>query len=471
MTRSTSALPYLILLLALGANTLIVELTIPRMIAPVFGNTLFSWTAIIAVVLVALTAGYRLGGVLALRVNTERFIVLLSLASAIWVFALSLGGDRLVGTMGGMNMMLGPLVSSAVLAAVPGFLDAAVVPLVIQILPGERGEVSGRCFAWSTVGSIIGVLATGYFLLPQFGISGALVAGMLLVGLALLTLGRRINATAVGAACVVALLNANQSNPKYLVDESNGYHRLRVTQQGEVRNLYLDNTLEGQIRLGEVKPVAGYMIRMVELVQRFMSNSEDSLESAFFLGGGSFSMPRFLKFLDPGMQVTVAEVDLDVVRIGRDFLELGKDIGIEIGDGRQVLAHSPRSFDLIVNDAFQGLRRIPFHLTTTEFNRLVDDRLSPHGIYMANVRGDPGSSYLASSFVRTLSETFPHVYAEKSSRSNFWVIAAKQPLAWATPVTNQGSMAQYLTDNHAPVEYLIVRDLISERLRRLKIHL
>ncbi len=37
-------LPYLSLLLALGANTLIVELVIPRMIAPVFGNTLFCWT-------------------------------------------------------------------------------------------------------------------------------------------------------------------------------------------------------------------------------------------------------------------------------------------------------------------------------------------------------------------------------------------------------------------------------------------
>jgi len=50
------------ILFTLGALTMIVEFSIPRLIAPAYGNTLFSWTAIISVVLIAMTVGYYFGG-------------------------------------------------------------------------------------------------------------------------------------------------------------------------------------------------------------------------------------------------------------------------------------------------------------------------------------------------------------------------------------------------------------------------
>lgn len=458
---------YLVLLLALGANTLIVELTIPRLIAPVFGNTLFSWTAIIAVVLVALTAGYRIGGMIATRTEFERYILWFSLFAAIWVLALSLGGDLLVQRMNWLNMMFGPLVAAAVLAAVPAFLDAAVVPLVIQALPGERGDVSGRCFAWSTVGSIFGVLATGYILLPQLGISGALVTGAALVALALLAMSRFGAAAGISVLCIVAIAGGPAGPDNLLVDKSNGYHRIRIVEQGSIRSLFLDNTLEGRVRLGDVTPVADYMAQAGRLIDQHAADMERPLDKVFVLGGGSFSIPRYVKHLNPQAVVRVAEVDPEVAHLANEYLELDNSlVNVSIGDGRQILAIDNDQYDLIVNDAFQGLRKIPFHLTTLEFNELVNARLSREGMYMANVRGDPRSSYLASSFVHTLSQTFPYIYAEKATASNFWVIAAKQPLRGFTPSPAAGTMARRLTDNHAPVEYLIVRDLVAQRLGR-----
>jgi len=50
------------ILFSLGALTMIIEFAIPRLIAPAYGNTLFSWTAIITVVLVSMTVGYYFGG-------------------------------------------------------------------------------------------------------------------------------------------------------------------------------------------------------------------------------------------------------------------------------------------------------------------------------------------------------------------------------------------------------------------------
>ncbi len=453
----------LFLLLALGAQTLVVELTIPRLIAPAFGNTLFSWTAIIAVVLISLTAGYWYGGKLAARSNGERYIVLFSLAAAVWVLILSIVGESVVDRLSFLNMMFGPLVAAAVLAGSPALLDAAVVPLVIQTRNEQSGEASGRCFAWSTVGSIMGVLATGYVLLPQLGIAGSLIAGAALVILATL-LVRSYAFAAIGACLVaVAVTVSLKQSSSYLYDASNGYHRLRVSEDSErQRFLYLDNTLEGAIQRGSPEPVVVYQKKLSDILEGI-----GQLDSVLILGGGAFTIPRYIKFLRPDTEVDVAEIDPLVVEVGERFMELTDDVAVHIGDGRQVLKHSKRKYDLIVNDAFQGLRKIPFHLTTSQFNALVAERLSPNGIYLVNVRGDPARSDLAASMIRTLREHFEHLTAVPATRTNTWVLASQTTLDSGSPIDQEPGRGRLLTDDHAPIEYLIVKDIVQAKLGTL----
>ena len=454
----------MLLLLALGAQTLIVELTIPRMIAPVFGNTLFSWTAIIAVVLVSLTAGYRLGGYLASsRKDIIKMISLISFCAAAWVLLLALTGDILVKKMSFLNMMFGPLVAATVLAAVPAFLDAVVVPMAIQLRPEEPGESSGICFAWSTVGSILGVLLTGYVLLPQLGITGALVSGVILVTLALLLL-RVWGLAAISATAIIATIAlSNMQASQYLYDKSNGYHRVRVSQVGpDIRSLYLDNTLESQIRLGTDIPVSGYYLSSKQVFDLL-----PKLDKAFFIGGGAFSIPRYLKNLHPEAEVIAAEIDKDVVQVSRDLMELPGTINVKIGDGRKVLEEEKEKFDLIVNDAFHGLRNMPFHLTTHEFNEIVASKLLETGIYAMNVRGKPASSDVAGSIVKTLKRTFPFVYLVAATPSNNWIISGWTPIKGLENINEMGLAGQVLTDDHAPIEYMVVKDVIKEKIRRL----
>ena len=86
--------PLLALVFALGAQTMIVELSLPRLLAPAFGNTLFCWTAAISVVLAALALGYHAGGVVSSRREAAGVRHLWGLAAAAsgWVVVSGMWG-------------------------------------------------------------------------------------------------------------------------------------------------------------------------------------------------------------------------------------------------------------------------------------------------------------------------------------------------------------------------------------------
>src|SRR5690606_39867857 len=89
---------------------------------------------------------------------------------------------------------------------------------------------------------------------------------------------------------------------------------------------------------------------------------------AVHVGGGGFTMPRWLAATRPGSASTVLEVDAGVVELGRRELGVGDIPGVDvrIGDARSLLAEIPDApADLVVGDAF-GARPVPGHLATSE---------------------------------------------------------------------------------------------------------
>ena len=63
-----------------GAAVMIIELAGNRILAPWFGNSLFTWTGLIGVILVSISGGYYLGGYLADR--RPNYVVLSHLLAA-----------------------------------------------------------------------------------------------------------------------------------------------------------------------------------------------------------------------------------------------------------------------------------------------------------------------------------------------------------------------------------------------------
>ena len=76
-----------------GAVVMALEILGSRLLAPVFGNSLFVWGALIGVVLAAMSCGYATGGWLADRYPGGNVLAGLLLGSGVWTFLLAWMGQ------------------------------------------------------------------------------------------------------------------------------------------------------------------------------------------------------------------------------------------------------------------------------------------------------------------------------------------------------------------------------------------
>jgi spermidine synthase len=157
---------------------------------------------------------------------------------------------------------------------------------------------------------------------------------------------------------------------------------------------------------------------------------------ALHLGGGGFTLPRYVAATRPGSRQVVAEVDAALVALAREHLGLRPSpvLRVRHADARAVLArHRAASADLVVLDAYVGTE-IPAHLATLEFAELARRALRPGGVFAANVIDAPPMA-VTRALAATLRAVFPHVAlvaARKLVRGrqggNAVLLAAGRPL-------------------------------------------
>jgi len=105
------------------------------------------------------------------------------------------------------------------------------------------------------------------------------------------------------------------------------------------------------------------------------------------VGGGGFTLPRYVAATRPGSRSVVFERDGGLVEVAREALGLRTSarLRVKVGDGRELLGALPeRSADAVVVDAFDG-PLVPAHLTTMQFVREVRRVLRPGGLCVLNV--------------------------------------------------------------------------------------
>ena len=114
------------------------------------------------------------------------------------------------------------------------------------------------------------------------------------------------------------------------------------------------------------------------------------------MGGGGYSLPKYLAAYVPAARTDVVEVDPAITAIAREFFFLDECLektGAE-KNGRLRLVNddawafvraAAEPYDVIVNDAFSGKRPLG-PLTSAEGARVVRSRLAEGGVYLANVR-------------------------------------------------------------------------------------
>ncbi|WNV89277.1 fused MFS/spermidine synthase [Umezawaea sp. Da 62-37] len=131
---------------------------------------------------------------------------------------------------------------------------------------------------------------------------------------------------------------------------------------------------------------------------------------ALHLGGGGFTLPRYIAATRPRSTQQVVEIDGALIELLRRALPPEKNARIRMrnGDAREVMSRAPdETFDLVVSDVFSGART-PAHLTSVEYVREAARTMVASGVYASNI-GDGNALVYARAQAATVRAVFEHV--------------------------------------------------------------
>ena len=488
-----------------AACGLVVEIVAGRMIAPYLGMSLYTWTAIISVVLAGFSVGHWVGGLWAEKPTaTALRRVAWSLLAAGFSTAASLIIIRTVVPVliaQGWSSVPTVLAVTLVLFFLPSLFVGIPSPVLTKLAvdastPGRAGRTIGAFFAVGAVGSIIGTLAAGFIFIAWLGTTKTL----LLVALAYLVMGLVLffdkradgpKGAIVPALAVVlgGVVSAGLGNHVQAFTEpcriGSSYYCIRTVDVSreygtEARLMVLDHLGHGVNVKDEPGKLVSPYVELQDTLARIHSGRHSPFR-VFFIGGGTYTLPRAWAAARPDAQVTVAEIDPEVTRIAETEFWLGRSdrIATMPEDARTALQKfAPDRFDVIIGDAFHDIV-IPAHLVTHEFFVLVRSRLKPNGIYLMNVVDHRLRPRLALSILESMKAALGNVEIwasnEAGARATFVLaggLQAATPYAALPSRNNPGVRflrvspeklellskrvrAMVLSDDYAPVDWLI----------------
>lgn len=429
-----------------GAAVMILELLGTRIIGPFYGVSLYVWSSLIAVTLIALALGYYLGGHLADRhpgLRLEHVI----LAGALATVAIPYASGAVLSFTDPLGIRLGAFVS-ALLLFTPALTGLAMVgPYAIKRATRDLdgvGAAVGSVYAISTLGSVAGTLLLGFLLLPTFGTRAILFSlGLVLAALALaLDLLDRRGQTAgrapwllwalglvVGLLSVTGYAQPLRQAPGFSVlSESEsiyGWVRVVDDEKNGYRLLLSDASV-----LSAVEQASGRSLLNYQTFFRWIPLFRPGAREALLVGLGGGHVARDLKAA--GIATDTIEIDPAVAQAAQDYFGFQPTGAFIVGDARYEIKRLKKQYDFIMNDCFTGGSE-PTHLLSREMLAELKGMLKPSGVLAVNYVGfrqGEGSEGVASVHA-TLKTLFPHIRVfttENGDFTDFIFLASTEPL-------------------------------------------
>ncbi len=435
--------------------TLVIELVAGRIMAPYVGVSLYTWTSIIGVVLAGISIGAYLGGRIADRYPRSTTLGWLLFLSGLGAFSISPLTNLVGGAQFHTALMTRILLITAIIFFLPSCLLGMISPVVVKLTLNnleKTGNVVGKIYAFSTLGSILGTFATGFYLISWMGTRSILLTmGIILVISALIFGGlfRSKKALAlfflflfltaflpfVGMHVYARVTTEEFSFPRspvesvktfckyafkapieeetYFFKESD-YYTIKLKQSikgssgNPLESLVLDHLVHSYTDLKDPLYIEYEYIRIYEEIVRWQATKRGAFK-ALFLGGGGYTFPRFMEAKYPKAIIHVVEIDPEITRAAQRYLGISENTKIRSfnEDGRWFVMNCKEkgTYDFIFGDAFNDLS-IPYHLTTKEFAMQMKALLKPDGVLMANVIDSFKKGAFMPSYIRTLEEVF-----------------------------------------------------------------
>lgn len=492
-----------------GMTTLAVELSASRLLGSVFGTSNIVWANVIGLILLYLTIGYFIGGRWADRSPfpaTFYHILIWGafLSALIPLIArpiLTAAASAVVGAQAGLAV--GSFLAVLILFSVPVTLLGCVSPFAIRLAVtdlGSAGKISGRIYAISTLGSLLGTFLPTLYLIPELGTfrTFLLFAGLLYV-VGLFGLWRIQGSKALfwlWIPLVIALLSAWALNgplrpptagAALLYEDESAYNYIQVQQDAAGnRYLYLN---EGQGIHSQWSPdtvADGHRTWSFFLTAPYFNNppyTPDDMHSLAIIGLAAGTIARQYTSVYGRIPIDGVEIDPGIIEAGALYFDMNAEqmpnLTVYAEDGRYMLGRLG-TYSVIAIDAYRP-PYIPWHLTTVEFFQEVANHLEMNGVVAVNVGRTNTDRRLVDAMTATLLQVFPSVHAMDVPNSfNTILVATRQPttpdnlaantnaitsdsipllydsLVWGmNQLTAVHASDLVFTDDHAPVETLV----------------
>lgn len=445
MTSDTTPQPprnnYLYLcVFASGMVTLAVELSASRLLGNIFGTSNIVWANVIGLILLYLAVGYFVGGRWADRspyfTTLYRILIWGAFLSALIPLIarpiLVAAANAVAGAEAAL--VLGSFVSVLILFSVPITLLGCVSPFAIRLAVNdvaEAGKTSGRIYAISTVGSLLGTFLPTLVLIPELGTirTFLLFASILyVVGLIGLWRCQGIHALrwlwmplTVGALALLVLhgpLRPPYPGATLLYEDESAYNYIQVQQDAQGnRYLYLN---EGQGIHSQWSPntvADNHRTWSFFLAAPFFNAppfAPDDVQSLCIIGLAGGTIARQYTAVYGQIPIDGIEIDPAIIEAGARYFDMNTDVMPNLTtyaqDGRYMLNRLDHRYTVIAVDAYRP-PYIPWHLTTVEFFQEIRSRLTDNGVVAINVGRTNTDRRLVDALTATLLQVFPSVHA------------------------------------------------------------
>jgi spermidine synthase len=453
---------YMLLYLAVlinGAIILVIEILGTRILAPFYGSTLYVWASMISTALVFLSVGYFLGGALADRKPAYETFYLVLLMAGLSLLPIPWFSKNVLFLTNPLGPRLGALTSSILLFSVQFTLLGCVAPYAIRLKTTKiksTGITAGSLYGIATIGSFLGALLAGFYLIPNFGIKTILyLSALSLIVLSVAWFMRQKKFSLMFLLPIVFLFYAaNTGISEILPDEvffktESVYGQIKVIEKDDGLFLLVNGAV--QTCVANERPCLKYPYTMGIATILF----NETPETALVLGLGGGILAKGL--IDAGIAADSVEIDPKIAAAAKDYFNFTG--GVVVGDARRFVKSSEKKYNLIFLDTFNAFVPSP-HLYTVEAFEDIKTLLEANGIFVINtlgwVKGD--GSIIQRSVYKTLLEVYPYVYVlplNQEAFDNVIFFASERKLDLSSHELGAGGIV--LTDDYNPMEFWAVK--------------
>jgi spermidine synthase len=509
-----------------SACIMILELVGGRLVARDLGASLYTWTSIIGVVLLGISAGNYCGGLIADRAASKNMLALLFAASSA-ACGLTVLSNNLVGGVAWLTALNWParvVTHIALVFFIPSMLLGTIGPVVAKRAldhTAAAGRTIGDLYAWGAVGSIVGTFLTGFYLIARFGTMQTIWGvGAVLLLMAIFHAPRSwllhawaavfIGLMALGAlrarsaAAHTPASPGLRGDPRLLYEAESAYNYIavrRVLDVPDVRSISFNNAIaSNRVNMDDVRDLRDPYMGIYAAATSLLAGDGGPL-SVLVLGGGGYVYPRYVEQVWPQCRIDVVEIDPGVTVAAVAALGLSEDTALNVltVDGRnyvdglleaQAAGRDAPRYDFVYGDAFNDFA-VPWQMVTRQFNDKIAAILAEDGVYMLNVLDMVDSGRFLAALANTLGKTFASLVivsqaAPHGKINSFVLIAGKAPLRldglrdhemlrnlrleiWDGPRIDAlaaKAPGMVLADNYSPVENLLAPAVVRACARK-----